>query len=222
MDLLLLCRAESEAVVQELVEGNRGWPLTEAGRRQGDLLGERLARDYHVAALYSSPLDEAWETAGLVGRALGMPARPEPDLREMDGGRLAGRPLEQVRSEMPGLFPPCGDIFSAFPDGESYADMHVRVVKAINGIVAAADDRPVAVVTHPGPIQAFWLAFLRYAIEQRSELKLRCDPASLHHFRRGADGRKEIVRLNDTGHLLLERNLPEPAGRRRIRRATSA
>lgn len=200
MDLLLICRAESEALVRGLVEGGHAWPLSARGREQAGRLAERLARFYRIGALYSSPAREAWETAEIIGRRLGLDVRPEEDLREVNCGRLAGRPLEEARKDFPALFPPGNDIFSPFPEGESYAEMHVRVVKAINRIVAASGEETVALVTHPGPIQAFLLAFLRYAIEQRSELALGCDPASLHHFRRDAEGRKEIVRLNDTAH----------------------
>ena len=165
MDLLLLCRAESEALAQGLVEGSQGWPLTAAGRQQADRLGARLARDYGVAALYSSPLEEARETAARVGEVLGIQPQDEPDLRGLDSGELAGRPLAEVRREVPILLPPSGDIFSPFPGGESYAEMHVRVVNAINQLVASAAGRTIAVVTNPRPIQAFLLAFLRYAIE---------------------------------------------------------
>lgn len=196
MDLLLLCRAETAAVLQGLVEGGAGWPLTAAGRRQADLLGARLARGDAPQALYCGPSLEAQETAARVGSLVGLVPEVVPDLREVDGGELVGRP----RGAHLGL-PRSADIFAAFPGGESYAEMHVRVVRAVNALVNGAGGRPLAVVTHPGPIQAFLLAFLRYAIEQRAELRVCCEPASLHHLRRREDGRKELVRLNDTGHL---------------------
>ena len=197
MDLLLLCRAESESLAGRCVEGGQGSPLTAAGRRQADLLGARLARSYRLAGLYASPLEEAWETAAHVGSQIGLSPAQVDDLRELDPGELAGRaragPLGPPRP---------GDIFAPFPGGESYVEMHVRAVNAINRLVEEAAGQTIAVVTHPGPIQAYLLAFLRYAIEQRAELCLCCDPASLHHLRRREDGRKELVRLNDTGHLL--------------------
>ncbi|MGB9724378.1 MAG: histidine phosphatase family protein [Chloroflexia bacterium] len=202
MDLWLICRAESEALARGLVEGGRDWPLTDRGREQAARLAERLAHIRRIGVLYSSPSRSAWETAGYIGRTLGLAVRPEDDLREVNCGRLGGRPLEEARREAPGLFPPGSDIFSPFPEGESYAEMHVRVVRAVNRIVDEAGEEPVAVVTYPGPIHAFLLAFLRYAIEQRAELGLGCDPASLHHLRRGPEGRKEIVCLNDTAHLV--------------------
>ncbi len=200
MDLLLICRAESEALVRGLVEGGLDWPLSARGREQADRLAERLSRFYRIGALYTSPAREGRETAEIIGRVLGRDVQPEEDLREVNPGRLGGRPLEEARREFLGLLTG-GDIFNPFPGGESYVEMHVRVVRALNRIVAASGEETVAVVTHPGPIHAFLLAFLRYAIEQRGELTLGCDPTSLHHFRRRADGRKAIIRLNDTAHL---------------------
>jgi len=201
MDLLLICRAESEAVAHGLLEGRRGWALTAAGREAAERLGRRLAREERVVALFGSTLAEAWETATILGLGLGLSPQPEPDLQEVDCGDLCGRPLAQVQARVAGLLYPGGDIFTPFPNGESYAEMHVRVVQTINRLIAAAGEDTIAVVTHPGPIQAYLLAFLRYAIEQRAELRLRCAPTSLHHLRRDPQGRKEIVCLNDTAHL---------------------
>lgn len=203
MDLLLICRAESEALVQGLLEGGRGWPLTAAGREAAGRLALRLAREQRLTALYSSPTQEAWETATIVADAVGLSPQAEPELREVDRGVLAGRPLKEVCAEGTDPLPAGGDIFTPFPGGESYAEMHVRVVRTINRLVAAAGENTIAIVTHPGPIHAFLLAFLRYAIEQRTELQLRCAPASLHHLRRDLRGRKEIVCLNDTAHLAV-------------------
>ncbi len=201
MDLLLICRAESEAVVRGLIEGRRGWPLTARGQHQAERLGERLGHSLRPALLYSSPLQEAHETAERIARRLGLEVHLEPGLAEVDPGTLAGRPLAALTAEPAGLLPTTGEIFRPFPDGESFADMHIRAVGTINRLVERAGGRTVALVTHPGPIQAFWLAFLRYAIQQRDQLSLRCDPASLHHLRRDPGGRKEVVSLNDTAHL---------------------
>ncbi len=198
MDLLLLCRAETEAVLGSLSEGGHGWPLTPAGRPQADRLGARLARDYALSALYCGPSQEAQETAARIGRLLRLTPQVVADLREVDSGELAGQPRTVLHGDPLGP-PRSTDIFTAFPGGESYAEMHVRVVKALNCLLQEAAGRAIAVVTHPGPIQAFVLAFLRYAIEQRAELRVCCEPASLHHLRRREDGRKEIARLNDTG-----------------------
>jgi broad specificity phosphatase PhoE len=202
MELLLLCRAESVAVAQELLEGRGGWPLSEAGREQASRLGKRLVRDYAVDSLYTSPLQAARETALSIGEALGLTPQEAADLQAQDSGDLAGEPLAQIGEDRPELLPPYRDIFSAFPGGESYVQMHLRVVNAINRLIEGNRENTIAIVTHPGPIQAFSLAFLRFSIGQRTELELACDAASLHHLHRGTDGRKRIVHLNDTAHLM--------------------
>ena len=202
MELLLLCRAESVAVTQGLLEGRGGWPLSDAGREQALRLGQRLTRGFAVDCLYASPLQAARETALSIEKALGLTQSETAELQAQDTGELAGEPLAVVRQSLPKLLPPHQDIFSAFPGGESYVQMHLRVVNAINRLIEEHREHTVAVVTHPGPIQAFSLAFLRFSIGQRTELDLACDSASLHHLHSGTDGRKRIVRLNDTAHLL--------------------
>lgn len=59
-------------------------PLTAEGRADARALGERLARDgVHAAAVVSSPLLRARETAAELGRALG--CEPEADERLAPG-----------------------------------------------------------------------------------------------------------------------------------------
>jgi broad specificity phosphatase PhoE len=146
-------------------------------------------------------LEAAWETAERIGRFVGLSPQVEPGLSEVDSGQAAGLPLGVVLAGGPVPIPSTSAIFTPFDGGESYADMHMRTVKALNYLVEAAKGLTIAVVTHPGPIQSFLLAFLRLAIQQRDQLGLSCEPASLHHLQRDHAGYKEIVRLNDTAHL---------------------
>ncbi|MEU8891346.1 histidine phosphatase family protein [Streptomyces sp. NPDC048442] len=69
--------------------------LTEAGRRQAVLLGERL-RGVPLAAIHHGPLDRAAETARLVAEQLGQDVRPR--MNEAAGDYV---PYEPVREELP-------------------------------------------------------------------------------------------------------------------------
>jgi phosphohistidine phosphatase len=86
-------------------------PLTAEGRADARALGERLARDgVHAAAVISSPLLRARETAAEIGRPLG--CEPEADERLAPGATaeavratVAGRGDEVV---VVGHQPDCG------------------------------------------------------------------------------------------------------------------
>jgi phosphohistidine phosphatase SixA len=96
-------------------------PLTAEGRADARALGERLAHDgVRAAAVISSPLLRARETAAEIGRALG--CEPEADERLAPGATaalvraaVAGRGDEVV---VVGHQPDCGSIAAEITGGE--------------------------------------------------------------------------------------------------------
>ena len=96
-------------------------PLTAEGRADARALGERLARDgVRAAAVISSPLLRARETAAEIARALG--CEPEADERlapgataELVRATVAGRGDEVV---VVGHQPDCGLIAAELTGGE--------------------------------------------------------------------------------------------------------
>lgn len=91
MRVIFARHGESRANVEGVI-CNRDQPygLTTLGRHQARVLGERL-RSEGVGALYSSPIPRAYETAGIVGRCLGLTPVVAAGLREPDRGMLEGR-----------------------------------------------------------------------------------------------------------------------------------
>jgi probable phosphoglycerate mutase len=79
--------------------GHTDIPLTEAGRAQAASLAPRLA-GLTFAAVLSSPLERASETARLSGFGDGLGL--DPDLREWDYGDDEGRTTLEIREERPG------------------------------------------------------------------------------------------------------------------------
>jgi probable phosphoglycerate mutase len=139
--------------------GRRDDPLAAEGERQAEALAAALA-GLEPAALVTSPSARATATARPIGRALGLVARPEPRLAEMDfgtwegktgaevgaGGEAAQRHLERWRAD-PELAP---------PGGESLAALRTRV-RQVADELAAEGEGPVVAVTHMGPIKTLLL-----------------------------------------------------------------
>ena len=82
MDLYLIRHGESVPNVQPIIGGMRGDAgLTDRGRRQSQLLEERLRAERLAATqLYASTLPRARETARYVSRALDLPVQFDDDL----------------------------------------------------------------------------------------------------------------------------------------------
>ncbi len=119
-------------------QGHADEPLNDTGRAQAERLAASL-RDERLAAVYTSDLRRATETAEIVASALGLTVTADPRLREIDVGSWQGR----TRAEVNGIR----------WDGESYDDHRARAVAALFGIAAAHPSERVLVVSHGGTLR---------------------------------------------------------------------
>jgi broad specificity phosphatase PhoE len=150
--LLLARHGETDSNRERRWQGQRQTPLNETGRSQARQLGRGLASDPPLA-IYCSDLDRARETAELVAAELGLTARLDPRLREVDVGDLAGL----LVAELPGDWTrPIDYLLAHRPD--LFDAMRRRVVAALREIAAGHEHGRVLVVTHGGPIAAAWFA----------------------------------------------------------------
>jgi broad specificity phosphatase PhoE len=133
-------------------QGHADPPLNEAGRSQAAELAERLAGD-GIAAVYSSDLQRASETARVVAARLGLDVVEDPGLREIDVGSWSGLTRAEVEQRFPEGYARWlgGEIGH---DGETREQLTARVVDAVERIAATHPDGTVLVVTHGGSIRA--------------------------------------------------------------------
>jgi probable phosphoglycerate mutase len=110
-----------------LIQGSTDIPLNEAGWAQARAAGSVLA-GRGITAIWCSPLERARDTAGVLAEALGLPLTQQDDLREAAFGVEEGQVM--------------GDWFTHWsagevsPEGgESFADLRVRAVAAMNRVL---------------------------------------------------------------------------------------
>jgi broad specificity phosphatase PhoE len=119
-------------------QGHADEPLNETGRVQARALAGTL-RTERIAAVYSSDLRRASETAEIVAGSLGIRVKTDSRLREIDVGSWQGR----TRADLDGT-----------PwDGETYDDHRARVVAALHEIAEAHPRERVLVVSHGGSLR---------------------------------------------------------------------
>ena len=121
-----------------------GWlpgRLSPTGRRLARQLGERR-RDEGVAAVYSSDLRRAVETAELAFAGSGIPRHQDARLRECDYGELNGAPVARVAAQRRHR------IEEPFPGGESYRQVVDRTADFLVDLVRDWDGRRVVVIAH--------------------------------------------------------------------------
>lgn len=113
--------------------GRTDIPLTEAGRRQAELVGAAL-RDRRFALVLTSPLERAAETCQLAG--FGDVAIVRSELMEWDYGAYEGRTTPDIRSEVEGW----SLWHDGVPGGEGAVDVGRRVDRVIEDLRAADGD----------------------------------------------------------------------------------
>lgn len=175
-------------------------PLSALGERQADALAARLASQ-RFDVLISSDLLRARQTAERIAAHSGQTVMFDPDLREIAMGAWEGRRFSEVKRESGALLAQIETETTGetpYPQGESWAQLSVRVLGALRRCQARHPDGYVLWVAHGGVISALLLDALGLRYERRWQ------------FARGNTSLFEIdylptvvkvLRANDTSHL---------------------
>ncbi len=121
-----------------------GWlpgRLSERGGRAAAELGERRRGDA-IAAVFTSDLARAAETAAIAFGDTGIPIIQDERLRECNYGRLNGMPVERLEAER------ALHVDEPFPDGESYRQVEERVAAFLADLAEGYDGRRILVIGH--------------------------------------------------------------------------
>lgn len=148
--LLLIRHGQSLANLSRYFAGHTDPALTELGLRQADCTAEFLVKSYPIKAVYSSDLKRAFQTGEAVARKLSLPVHKEKGLREIYAGQWEGKTFDDIREQFSDDYH-CWmtDIGHCRPtDGESAAELLVRVEKTLRQIAEENPDCVVAVATH--------------------------------------------------------------------------
>jgi probable phosphoglycerate mutase len=149
--LLLLRHGESTWNLERLVQGqdDRG-VLTDRGRDQVRRSVESMGEA--VAAIVTSDLARARESAQIAAQILGLEPRVDPDLRERCFGVLEGSSIEDVPGRLVGVVDGVVVDADTSPDGgETLREFRARSLRALAR--AARDGVSTLVVTHGGVIR---------------------------------------------------------------------
>jgi broad specificity phosphatase PhoE len=131
-----------------LLQGRGGHGLLPEGFADAERAAAGLAEE-GIDLLYSSDQQRAVETARVIRSRLGLRPRIRLSsfLREMDYGRMSGRPEPEVRRICP-LFR--REATFVFPGGESFTQVLARAFRWLERLLRRHDRGTLAVVTHGG------------------------------------------------------------------------
>jgi broad specificity phosphatase PhoE len=159
--LILIRHAEPSEADRERWCGRTDVELGDAGHERARQVAAALAHE-PVAAVYTSPLVRARDTAAPIGAALGLEPVAVDDLREIDFGDIDGLRFDEWSLRFPELVG-WSDTPStaAFPGGERIADVRCRVLAAVSGLRQRHAGETAILVAHGGPIRVVLADVLR-------------------------------------------------------------
>lgn len=161
--LILLRHGQTEYNAGNRMQGQLDTDLSELGRLQAKSAALALA-DRRPAALVSSDLRRAFDTASELGELAGLPVATDERLRETHLGQWQGLTHTQVDERDPGARAAWrADACWAPPGGESRVDVARRATPVVTGLVAERPEwaeEPVVLVAHGGLIAALTAALL--------------------------------------------------------------
>jgi probable phosphoglycerate mutase len=195
--LLLVRHALNDWVGDRLAGWTPEVHLNDKGQAQAQALSQRLA-DVSLAAVYSSPLERAVETAEVVAEPHRLRVQIRDGVGEVRYGEWTGLSIKELAKEDAWRvvqFYPSG---ARFPGGESIREMQARAVTELDAVVAQHPSQTVLVVSHADVIKA---AIAHYAgLHLDMFQRLVVNPASLSTVAFTPMGPR-LVCLNDTSHL---------------------
>ena len=152
---LILVRHGQTASTGKILPGRTpGLHLSEQGLEQARQVVTALEPLEKIAAIYSSPLERALETAAPLSEARALELRHDARLVECDFGSWTGREIEelvklpawQVIRSVPSRF--------RFPEGEAFTDMAARMASFLNHVGREHAGETVVAFSHADPIKA--------------------------------------------------------------------
>jgi len=198
--LLLLRHGQTELSVERRYSGRGNPALTEVGRQQATAAARYLAQRGGIAAVFSSPLQRAYDTAATAAKALGLDVTVDDDLIETDFGAWEGLTFAQAAERDPDLHRRwLRDTGTTPPGGESFDEVLDRVLSVRERIIATQEGATVLVVSHVTPIKML----LRLALDAGPGIlyRLHLDLASLSIAEFYSDGASSVRLVNQTGYL---------------------
>ena len=199
MTTIILARhGETEWNAEELFRGRVDVDLNETGIREAELLAEHLSY-MTIAAVYSSPLKRALQTAEMIARHHDVKVEVSPQLIDLDYGEWQGLSHETVRDRYGQLYHEWlnNPQLVKMPAGESLDDVRRRAISLVEDITAKAEDT-VVLVSHRVVHKVLICALL--ALDISHFWNIRIDTAGISVFAY-EDDRFVLTGHNDTSFL---------------------
>ncbi len=177
--LFLVRHGETDWNRSGQIMGARPVPLNPRGQAQAQRVAT-LLQSRPLAALLSSPVARALETAEILSTSLGVPVTVEQGVTEIGVGEWEGLFWKDVADEIVKQNWYGNPRETRFPGGETLQETQIRAVAAVEHALAGKASAPVLFVSHADVIRAVVAHFL--GLHLSSVRQIRIDNGSLTAF----------------------------------------
>ena len=164
--ILAIRHGETDWNVDGRIQGQLDVPLNEMGRWQVHRLALAVA-DEDIAAVYSSDLLRAMETAQAVSRGCGDPVITDVGLRERGFGEFEGMSYADINQRWPEMaerWRRRDPTFGA-PGGETLDEFYARSIATATRLAALHPGQTIALVSHGGVMDCLYRAATHLALD---------------------------------------------------------
>lgn len=183
------------------IQGHQDVPLNATGQRQARRLGEALA-DENPAAIYSSDLRRAMQTAEAVVRTTGAPLIAAPGLRERGFGAFEGRTFEDVQTHAPEharRWRQRDPDYAPEGGGESLTALRARVLRTVDELAARHEGELIVLVAHGGVMDVLYRLATHQGLQAPRTWVLA--NAAINRLLWSRASGLALIGWGDTGHL---------------------
>jgi len=197
--VLAIRHGETAWNVDTRIQGHTDIGLNDTGRWQAQRLAQALA-DEPLAAVYSSDLSRAHDTARGLARSGGLPVRLDTGLRERHFGAFEGQTFHDIEQRWPELSARWRQRDPAFgpPGGETLGDFYERCVATATRLAAQHAGQSIALVAHGGVLDCLYRAATRITLNAPRSWQV--GNASINRLLYTPQG-FTLVGWSDTSHL---------------------
>lgn len=138
--------------------GHLDSPLSELGEKQARAIARRLGQ-ISFAALYSSDLGRAVQTAEYISRESGIEIATDVELRERNMGIFQGYTFPEMKEKFPtewSEYHSDKKFEYVIPEGESQRQRRERSIRVMNRLSGSHQTETIVVVSHGGILRGFF------------------------------------------------------------------
>ncbi|HEY0077144.1 MAG TPA: histidine phosphatase family protein [Pyrinomonadaceae bacterium] len=201
--VLLIRHGQSQGNAERRFGGHSPTPLSERGRAQAEATARALASET-LAAIYSSDLLRAVETAEPLARSKGLEIRQTSAFRERSVGQMEGLTFEEAAEQYADEYGALlrRDFDRVLLGGESYRQLLDRAARELDRAISEHAGGTIALFSHTGTICILAL-HLMGALDAPTlrPVWIASSNCGITRFELHADGFIRVLAVNDTRHL---------------------